>query len=404
MFRFSVFSEYTASSYEILAKNSRMKVAYIHSNKKTGTGAHYINDLIVSKLRQHHVDVRCFYPHFLLTDTPINFKGINNILFFYSLLEKRNTILKCDIIQGTTYTPLAFMQFSIPVVSHFGSTTIGFLKAVPRTSSIEKECAEIFYALKKWGVIHETDLKTLRPLNDIVSIEQYAAEKADWIVATSEIVKQDLIGIGIRNTKIEVIHNAIEDYWFETEQKKFQEKPVLVFLGRIGEDAFTLKIKWLDRLIHLYQQFPEVQKLSIVMSRSKKLITWMRESIPNHQLESNIIKTDIPKRLSNSTGGILLVTSRYEGFSLSLIEGMSQWLVPVSFRIGVAPEVIENGENGFLVNNLQEAEEKIRLLIENTELREKLSQNARASTLQFRADILAKKMIELYEKIRKKSA
>ena len=103
-----------------------MKIAFIHSDKKIGTGAHFINDLIACKLREKGVEVNNFYPQFLLTDTPIHFKGINNILFFYSLLEKREEILRHDIIQGTTYTPLAFLRFSKPVVSHFGSTTVGF--------------------------------------------------------------------------------------------------------------------------------------------------------------------------------------------------------------------------------------------------------------------------------------
>ena len=128
----------------------------------------------------------------------------------------------------------------------------------------------------------------------------------------------------------------------------------------------------------------------------------MSESIPNHHVESNIIKTDIPEKLAHYAGSILLVTSRYEGFSLSLIEGMSQWLVPVSFPVGVAPEIIQNGVNGFIVNTIHEAEEKIQMLMNNTELRRKLSINARATSQVFQADILARKMIELYEKIRQK--
>jgi len=96
-----------------------MKIASIHSDKKIGTGAHYINDLITCKLREKDVEVNDFYPQFLLSDAPVHFKGVNNILFFYSLLEKRDEILRHDIIQGTTYTPLAFLRFSKPVVSHF---------------------------------------------------------------------------------------------------------------------------------------------------------------------------------------------------------------------------------------------------------------------------------------------
>ncbi|MEK7640523.1 MAG: glycosyltransferase family 4 protein [Patescibacteria group bacterium] len=376
-----------------------MKIAYIHSTEKIGTGANFINDLIAAKLREKGVEVNDFYPKFQLTNAPVHFKGINNILFFYSLMEKRDEILRHDIIQGTTYTPLAFLRFSKPVISHFGSTTIGFLRAVPKTNLIEDECGDIFRSLKNDGVIEEVELKTLRPLHDIASIEQYAAEHADFIIATSEIVKNDLVGIGIPAEKIEVIHNAIEDYWFDDKQFIPAKDPALVFLGRMGEDPFTLKLKGIGRLIWLYNQFPEVPKLSVVISQGQKLLQWMRTGIPNHTVAANAIKDTIPSLLKNYAGGIALLTSRYEGFSLSLIEMMSQGLVPISFPVGVAPEIIRDMENGFLVKTIEEAREKIELLLKDSELRLRMAENARETAKQFKSDVMIDKMLTLYNKI-----
>ena len=378
-----------------------MKIAFIHSDKKIGTGAHFINDLIACKLRDKGVDVNNFYPQFLLRDTPVHFKGINNILFFYSLLEKREEILRHDIIQGTTYTPLAFLRFSKPVVSHFGSTTIGFLKAVPKTNHLENGCSDIFPRLKQLGAIRELNIKTRRPLNDIASIEQYAAERADYIIATSDVVKRDLINIGITAEKIEVIYNAIEDYWFETPNNNLQSEPTIVFLGRIGEDPFTLKLKGVDRLIWLFEQFPEVKKFSIVMSRNKKLVQWMKNNIPNHSIIANAVKDGIPSLLKQYAGGIALLTSRYEGFSLSLIEAMSQGLVPISFSVGIAPEIIRNGENGFIVHTIEEAKEKIKLLLNDAALRHHLALAARETAKQLRSDTMIEKTLELYKRILK---
>ncbi len=379
-----------------------MKVAFIHSDKKIGTGAHFINDLIACKLREKGAEVNSFYPQFLLADTPVHFKGINNILFFYSLLEKRDEILRHDIIQGTTYTPLAFLRFSKPVVSHFGSTTVGFLQAVPKANHLENGCSDVFLRLKKAGAIRELNIKTRRPLDDIASIERYAAERTDYIIATSAIVKKDLISVGIAAEKIEVIHNAIEDYWFETpggNNNNREDEPALVFLGRIGEDPFTLKLKGVDRLIWLFERFPEVKKLSVVMSKNKKLVQWMKNNIPNHTLIANAVKDTIPALLKNHAGGIALLPSRYEGFSLSLIEAMSQGLVPVSFPVGVAPEIIRNGENGFIVGTVEEAEEKINLLLGDAALRRRLASAAEETAKKFRPDIMIEKTLALYGRI-----
>ncbi len=376
-----------------------MKIAFIHSDKKIGTGAHYINDLIACKLRGRGVIVNNFYPKFMLRDTPVHFKGINNIIFFFSLLEKRNEILRHDIIQGTTYTPLAFLRFSKPVVSHFGSTTIGFLRAVPQTKLMDEEGLNIFTRLKKDGAISEIKIKTRRPIKDIASMERYAAERADFVIATSEIVKNDLLGEGILAEKIEVIYNAIEDYWFDIPPVFIEDEPVLVFLGRIGEDSFTLKLKGLDRLIWLFERFSDVQKYSVIMSRNNKLINWMRNSISNNTIFLNMLKDAIPETLRRFSGGIVVLTSRYEGFSLSLIEAMSQGLIPVSFPVGVAPEIIIDGVNGFIVHNIFEAEEKIRLLLNDEKLRRRMSVCAIEVSKGFKSEIMIEKMMALYAKL-----
>jgi glycosyltransferase involved in cell wall biosynthesis len=376
-----------------------MKIAYIHNTRKISTGAHYINDLIVSKLRENGIEMQSYYPKFQLTDTPVIFKGINNILFFYSLLEKRNEILKCDIIQGTTYTPLAFMQFAKPVITHFGSTTYGFLKAVPRTHRLEPELYNVFKKLKKDGVIAELSLKTRRPMNDIATIENYAAQKANYVIATSEIVKKDLVANKINPEKIKIIHNAIEDYWFENNASVPLSAPAIVFLGRIGEDPFTLKLKGLDRLIALFKKFPQTPKLSVIMSRNRKLVDWLGANIPNHRVIANMIKDKIPETISAYAGSVMFLTSRYEGFSLSLIEGMSQGLVPVSFPVGVAPEIIKNEENGFIVNSMEEAETAVARLLMDGGLRERMSANAKLTAQNFKAQIMVEKMIALYKEI-----
>jgi len=70
-----------------------MKLAFIHNDKKLGTGAHYINELMAIKLRGRGVEVKNFYPRTSLIDPPIHLKGFSNILFFYSLLEKKDEII-----------------------------------------------------------------------------------------------------------------------------------------------------------------------------------------------------------------------------------------------------------------------------------------------------------------------
>jgi glycosyltransferase involved in cell wall biosynthesis len=378
-----------------------MKIAFIHNDKKIGTGAHFINDLMARKLKESEVEVKNFYPRNPLFGTPSSLSGIKNILYFYSLLERRDEILKFKIIQGTTYTPLPFLTYSVPVVSHFGSTTRGFLGKTPFTNDLNVDTKKIWKQLKKQGMLPDT-IEARRPMRDIDDIEEYVAKKATAVIAVSENVKKELIDMGVKQDKIHLIHNAIEDYWFDEPVKEFNSEQNIVFLGRLGSDSFTLKLKGLDRLIHLYQSFPHVKKTTFCMTKNKPLIAWMNSNILNHTMHTNVQKDKIPNILSSLRGSILFISSRYEGFSLSLIEGMSQGLVPIVYPVGVAPEIIRNGENGFLVFSQSEAIEKTQILLSDESLRRKLSIEATKTAQQFSGSVIAKKLVSLYELIARK--
>lgn len=382
-----------------------MKLAFIHNEQKMGTGAHFINELISKHLKEVGVKVKNFFPKHALTETPHHLKGLGNILFFHSLLEHKDEILKYDLIQGTTYTPIALLAFPIPVVCHFGSTSWGFLAAVPLSKNIEPALRKIWLELKRGGAIKELNLRTRKPLKDIAEIEKYTAQRADLVLATSEIVKQNLLDAGVCAEKIRVVPNAIEDYWFEKSIRHFLDVPRLVYLGRIGSDVFTLKLKGLDRLIDAYRSFPNAEKQTFGMTTNESLVAWFSQHIKKHEFIANLVKTSIPGELSKVAGSILLVVSRYEGFSLSLIEGMSQGLIPVSYPVGIAPEIIVQGKNGYIVHSQQELKRVVQHIssLSKTE-RVSLAKAAISTAKKFRAQMVSERLCDEYTALVKRYA
>lgn len=375
-----------------------MNVAYIFDDKNLKTGAHHINRLIIKKLKEHNISVRNYYPKAKAINSMVRFKGLKNILFFYSLIEQKSDILKSDIIQGTTYTPLCFLDYGVPVVCHFGSTTWGIIGATPQTHRLEADCRDIIYHLKNDDVISEINFKSRRPMYDIAEVELYTSLLSDRVVATSKIVYDELVEHGVPSEKIVIIHNAIEDLWFDTEVT-IKKTPSLVFLGRVDGDVFNIKLKGIDRLISIYQRFKDLDKISIMAIRDTKLTDWMNKEIINHNSLLNLEKTDIIKQLSKLGGSFILMTSRYEGFSLCLIEAMSQGLIPISYSIGIAPEIIKNGQNGFIVKSVKSAEKIIKNLTKKPAELRRLALAARKTAEAFRGDIMADQLKQLYEEI-----
>ena len=384
-----------------IPKGNGLKVAFIHNDKKIATGAHHINELMSNALAERGARVRNFFPRHQLTDTPVHLKGIANILFFHSLLEHKEEILKNHIIQGTTYTPLPFLSFNVPVVCHFGSTIRGYLDAVPATRRLPKEEQGVFKELAKLDIIPELDLKTFRPMEDVADIEAVAATSAAAFIVTSKKVKNELMEMQIPEERITVIHNAIEDYWFEPQRPTVTQPPHLVFLGRLGGDVFTLKLKGFSRLVNFYRAFPNTPKTTVCMTTNRKLKEWLHIAFPKHYMYTNLRKDLIPGALAPLYGSLLFVSSRYEGFSLSLVEGMSQGLVPIAYSVGVVPEVIKNGENGYIVSTMEEACARARELLADDQKRLVMAEAAKASASQFKSSHISSQLLSLYQNLRR---
>ena len=100
-----------------------------------------------------------------------------------------------------------------------------------------------------------------------------------------------------------------------------------------------------------------------------------------------------------SNSSIFVGTSHFEGFPLVLLEAMQVGLPCVAFDCPFGPSaVIKDGENGFLVEdgNIKELANKIIMIIEDSNLRIRLSKEAINTSKQFGVDIVMKQWETLF--------
>ena len=95
-----------------------------------------------------------------------------------------------------------------------------------------------------------------------------------------------------------------------------------------------------------------------------------------------------------------VMTSRYEGLPMVLLEAKAKKLPIVSFDINSGPsDIIRDGVDGFLIKTFdcEAMANKICELIENPELRQKLSDNAHGNLDKFSKEKIIKQWCDLID-------
>ena len=197
---------------------------------------------------------------------------------------------------------------------------------------------------------------------------------------------------------IEVIHNVLTNYPEKTTDVADRPKRIIA-VGRLHEQ------KGFDLLIQSWQliaaRHPDWQ---LVVYGHGGDLQKLQQQLEKAGLTSSMTfagATDnIYKEYQNSA--FYVMSSRYEGWGLVLVEAMSCGLPCVSFDCPYGPsDIIRDGEDGFLVENgnIQQLAEKMELLINNKELRERLGVRARLNAARFTSDNIMPQWTKLFETI-----
>lgn len=97
---------------------------------------------------------------------------------------------------------------------------------------------------------------------------------------------------------------------------------------------------------------------------------------------------------------IFVICTKHETLCISLLEAANAKLPLVATNVGGIPEIIEDGENGYLVDNLDVDgfAQKLKMLIENAELRVQLGESAyKKIGTKFSKESIINKLDKVYE-------
>ncbi|MGL5117734.1 MAG: glycosyltransferase [Plesiomonas shigelloides] len=175
----------------------------------------------------------------------------------------------------------------------------------------------------------------------------------------------------IDEKKIKIISNPVS---FKTLEKANYLKKEIIFVGRISKYP-----KGLDFLIEIWSKISiknKEWKLKIVGDGEDK--EELQEIIKNKGLQKNITLIEAQKNIEDYylESSIFVLTSRYEGMPMVVMEAMECGLPIISFDIDGISNLIEDNENGYLIKkyNTDEYAEKLEFLMKNFDIRKKIGE------------------------------
>lgn len=203
-------------------------------------------------------------------------------------------------------------------------------------------------------------------------ISKLTARFADHIVTLTEEDKNNYANILGRKTRITAIYNMPAKM---QRNESVPRENIIVTAGRLTYQKGT---EYLARVaVAVLKKYRDWKWLILGDGEERNIL---QQAIAENGLENHLILKGTVDSVESylERAKLFVLTSRYEGFGMCLVEALKMKVPSVCFDVKVGPsEIISDGQNGILIPpfDCEKMTEQISFLIENPEKLEELTAN-----------------------------
>lgn len=254
-----------------------------------------------------------------------------------------------------------------------------------------------FLYLKKINVIYTLHgFRNNNPIKSKIAQILIGAELfllADKVICMTDYLRKKFRFVGYKIIKLPL---GIKDSYFINEYVP----PENNYLNIIFPAQFR-KGKNQDLIIRSFGNYLKVtqdKNSQLILPGTGPLLDEMQELVKTMGLEKQILfpgfvsKEEIKKLYLSSN--IAVVASNSETFGQSIVEPFVLGRCVITTPVGIAPEIIRNGYNGYIFNNEQELTEIFLKLSKDSDILVSIGKNNFSERNQFRWEIITKKYKE----------
>src|SRR3954467_5251991 len=277
--------------------------------------------------------------------------------------------------------------------------------------------AKLNYGIPHVGTTHS--LEPLRPWKEEERgggchpspfCERTALEAADAIIAVSGAMRDDVLGCypAVEPGRVRVIHNGIDTEEYAPDQNTDvlerngvdPATPYVIFVGRITHQ------KGLEHLLDAAPSFDQSAQLVLCAGAPAppEIGERVRARIPQLEraiwIEEMLPKPQVIQLLTHAT--VFVCPSVYEPMGIVNLEAMACETAVVASRVGGIPEVVADGETGYLVEpaSPEELAARVNELVGDPELAARFGKAGRQRAVEhFSWRAIAERTAELYRSL-----
>ncbi len=325
-------------------------------------GVSMLNQYITtSQVLNKGFDTRILRIHFSNSIEELRRKSLLKIFSGLKLLVKLALMMK-------TFKP-DLVYFSVMPVG------IGFLRDFIYIFILKMYDAKLIFHLNNRGVPHYYRKWIWRKMY------QYAFGNVSVIHVSPNLLRSEIDILRLKNTFTYVVANTTSDFKIR-KKLNHPDFPVVLFISNLFQEKGLQVL--LESLLKVRKTIPGVRLKIYGASRGKWEDRLYREFVSHHGM-SDYVEFNGPVYNHNKirafeSADIFVFPSYFEEecFPLSILEAMQAALPIIATRIGAIPEMIKDGEEGFLVDPLSPDQLSSRIieLISDRKLRDRLGENA----------------------------
>lgn len=226
-------------------------------------------------------------------------------------------------------------------------------------------------------------------------ILKYSVKRSDYVVVLTDGDLEEYRNRLGRKNAIRRIYNPVAYQW--KKETELEQKKIILTVGRLVPEK---GIEYLKKVsVKILERYPEWQW--VVLGEGVE-----RENLEQFIIENNLQNRFVLKgNVENvdeylQQASIFVITSKYEGLGLSMLEARAMKVPCVSFDVEMGPrELIHNGIDGYLVTpfDCEDMIKKIETLINDTKLRKQFAEKAFLHMNEFRVQKIKEQWKEILE-------